>query len=119
MKHEHTFKCGIVGTANNAEGDRFLADMVDGERFDEIKMIERIQAPVRAELKRTQQALYYLVLKAGGTVRIPDTLILGQLPKPVGEWSVYRNEAECEIVIRVRPSSAPTPDRGAGKAEKT
>jgi hypothetical protein len=98
----HTFKCGIVGESTDMAGDSFLRSMQDAEFMDERKMIDRIQKPVLDELKRTQQALFWLIEQQGGQVRVPSHIITAEPPKPVGEWIVHIDTPTGDIVLRTR-----------------
>lgn len=97
---EHTFKCGVVGLSNDGDGDAFLMHMRDGELADERRLIECIQGPLRRELIRTQRALCHVINKAGGEIRVPDSLL--DSATAVSEWLIHRDESTGEIVLRTK-----------------
>ena len=111
---KHTFKCGIVGESNSGDGDAILRGMQESEWADTRKIEDAIRKPILDELKRTQQALYWLIETAGGEVRVPSNLIAEAPPKPVGDWLVHHDIATGDIVLRTRPHNPKPPTSPKG-----
>jgi hypothetical protein len=97
---KHTFKCGIVGESNDGLGDEFLRGMIYDSETAENEIKDALIKPWKDELVRTQRALMYLIVKAGGEVRVPDHVIIKGNPD-VSSWEIYRDESTQETVLRV------------------
>ena len=97
---KHTFEGGIVAESNDGYGDEFLRGMVWDHEAAEKRIRDALIAPWKDELIRTQRALMYLIVKAGGEVRVPDHVIIKGNPD-VSTWEMDRDEFTQETVLRV------------------